>query len=872
MARLGSLKKMVRGCEHFLYDQEGTRYLDFLSQYGVISFGHNHPELVAALQECLAAQQPSMIQPFTAPATQELAEKLEQETPGNLCYTVFTNSGAESTEAAIKLARARTGRLTILSTLGGFHGKTLGALSATGNPAYQTPFGAPSPHFEYIPFGDPSALEAKLKSDGDNIAAFIVEPVQGEGGMIPAPPGYLAAVVELCRAAGVVTIFDEVQTGLGRTGALFAAGANGTVPDIMLLGKALGGGLMPIGACICGPDVWDHTFGRMHSSTFAGNQLACVVGSKVIDLLVRDKQKLVKTVAENGKYLLGRLTELAARHPDVIKDVRGSGLMAGIEFHRFDGNDSYTMGFISSNGLLTPLLSGFLLNTHKIVTASVFNDSHFVRLEPPFTVGHTEIDETIDAIDALCDSIENKDYCHILKYLTDVGELPRPAGCFMTAGPGRHVRPAQAREAKTGSFAFLVHYATDQDYLRIDPSFRNFTPGEFDRWQRWLADVGPGVIDHVEQIPSATGHGAEGWLIGVPMLPRQLLEMRPPEMLDVFGRVIQLAKAQGAGILGLGGFTSVVTRGGQRVVGQGIAVTTGNCLTSVMAVDGIRKAAEARELNLCDLHVAVVGATGAIGRLSALMLADKAARITLVGNGLHPDSERRCRAVAGDLYCHLLRCAAERGASSREQAGAMAPIAAMVVQAVIDLQGASQSSGGNGVGRWVRQHVAGDDTEDMVELTATLTRAFEAAGLEPPLRCSCDLDSSLKDADVVLVVTSSDQPLIHAGHLKHGAIVCDVARPSNVAAEVANQRSDVMVFEGGLVELPHPVQFGANLQLLPPGTSLGCLAEAALLAIEGDYSDHSIGQRLDLAEAQYLRKLAEKHGFRAASPQLSHKP
>ncbi len=173
MERLGSLKKMVRGCEHFLYDREGTRYLDFLSQYGVISFGHNHPELVAVLQECLAAQQPSMIQPFTAPATQELAEKLKRHTPGDLCYTVFTNSGAEATEAAIKLARARTGRLTILSTLGGFHGKTLGALSATGNPAYQTPFGAPSPHFEYIPFGDPSALEAKLKSDGDNIAGVV---------------------------------------------------------------------------------------------------------------------------------------------------------------------------------------------------------------------------------------------------------------------------------------------------------------------------------------------------------------------------------------------------------------------------------------------------------------------------------------------------------------------------------------------------------------------------------------------------------------------------------------------------------------------------------------------------------------------------
>ncbi len=866
LARFGSLKKMVRARGHFLYDEDGTRYLDFLSQYGVVSFGHNNPELVTVLQRCLAAHQPSMIQPFTAAATQELAEKLEQETPGDLCYTVFTNSGAEATEAGIKLARARTGRLTIISTIGGFHGKTLGALSATGNPAYQAPFGAPSPHFEYVPFGDASALEAKLKSDGDNIAAFIVEPVQGEAGMIPAPPGYLAAVVELCRAAGAMAIFDEVQTGLGRTGALFAGGADGIAPDIMLLGKALGGGLMPIGACICGPDVWDHTFGRMHSSTFAGNQLACAVGSGVIDLLLRDKQKLVKKVAESGKYLLGRLGDLAARHPDVIKEARGSGLMAGIEFHRFDGSDSYTMGFVSTNGLLTPLFSGYLLNTHRIVTAPVFNDTHFLRLEPPFTVGPTEIDETIDAIDALCDKIENKDYSRVLKYLTDVDEPHRPAGCFTSGGPGRHVRPAQARKAKTGSFAFLVHYPTEQDYLRTDPSFRNFTAPEMDGWQRWLADVGPGVIDHVDNIPSASARGAEGWLLGVPMLPRQLLEMRPPEMLDLFHHVINLAKVQGAGILGLGGFTSVVTRGGQRIVGQGIAITTGNCLTSVMAVDGIRAAAKIRGLDLANLHVAVVGATGAIGRLTALMLADAAGRITLVGNSLSPDVDRRCRAVAGDLYSHLLRQAAERGGASLEPAGPMAPAAAKAVEAVIGSQGASQSSPGEGLGRWIQQHAAGDDTEEMVKLTATMEQAFEAAALETPLRCSCDLDSSLKDADVVLVATSSDQPLIHASHLKQGAIVCDVARPSNVAPELADQRSDVLIFEGGLVELPHPVEFGTDLQALPPGIALGCLAETALLATEGDYSDHSIGQRLDLAEAEYLRKLAEKHGFRPAPP------
>ncbi len=235
LSRFDSLKNIVGGSGHYLFDASGVKYLDFLSQYGVNSFGHNNPQLVAAMQQALTDGQPSMIQPFTAPATQKLAEKLRDVTPGRLSCTVFTNSGAEAAEAAIKLTRIRTGKPVILSTLNGFHGKTLGALSATGNEVYQSPFGAPVANFEYVPFGDIDSLAEKLKTDGGRIAAFFVEPVQGEGGMKPAPEGYLSAAAELCRRAGVLLVLDEIQTGLGRTGRLFGANAAGIEPDVMLL-------------------------------------------------------------------------------------------------------------------------------------------------------------------------------------------------------------------------------------------------------------------------------------------------------------------------------------------------------------------------------------------------------------------------------------------------------------------------------------------------------------------------------------------------------------------------------------------------------------------------------------------------------------
>ena len=866
LAQCGLGTTFVRGEGHFLYDADGTAYLDFLSQYGVVSFGHNHPELLAALRACGESGQPAMVQPFLGEATRALAETLREVTPGELGCTVFTNSGTEAAEAAIKLARVRTGRPIILSTVGGFHGKTLGALSATGNPVYQVPFGAPAPGFDTVPFGDLEALAARLKRDGDHIAAFMVEPVQGEGGMVPAPDGYLAGVVELCRSHGALSVFDEVQTGLGRTGTLFAATGAGATPDVMLLGKALGGGLMPIGACICTPDAWDHTFGMLHSSTFAGNQIACTVASRAIELLLADDQTLIHHVAEMGDYLLERLTELKTRYPGAIKDVRGKGLMAGVEFQRFEGDRSFAMGFASRAGLMSILVSGYLLNTHRIVTAAVFNDAHFLRVEPPFTVGRDEIDQVVDAIETICQHIERHEYHELFRHLTDVPPVPRPEGLYVSAASdmrGQQAAPAAA--SSDGSFAFLGHYIDEEDYVRTDPSFADYSPEALSRWRHWVAQVGPGILDHVNSIGSMSGRTVEGWLLALPMLAQQLLEMRRDEMMALFRQTIEVAKRRGAKILGLGGFNSVITRGGQRVVGQGIAVTTGNCLSSVMAADGIAIAVTDRGLALSDLHVAVIGATGAIGRLSSLLLAAKVGRLTLVGNSMNPDAPQRCKIVAGDVYRRLL----ELLAADPSSVGPIQQDVTKAIRAALAREGAADTD--DGVSQWIRQHLPPDHPDRTVRLAAMIEEMFAAADRPAPIRHTCDLAGAVKDADVVLLATSSDQALLQPEHLKPNAIVCDVARPSNVSADLPRERPDVLVFEGGLVQMPKPVNFGRDFQVLPPGTTLGCLAETVLLALAGDYTDHSIGQRLDAVEAEYIGSLAETHGFKAASPELCRK-
>ena len=284
----GLARTFVRGEGAELFDESGRAYLDFVAGFGSLNLGHNHPEVAAAVASALGQQAPGFSPASVNPLAAALAEQLVAVTPRGLEMVFFTNSGAESVEAALKLARAATGRSGLLSCLGSFHGKTFGALSVTGNRTYQSPFGPLVPDCQAIPYGDAKALELALATRRH--AAFVVEPIQGEGGMITPPPGYLAEAHRLCRETGTLFIVDEVQTGLGRTGPMFAVERDGIEPDILALAKSLGGGLMPLGAMIARRDVWMKAYGSyqtfaLHSSTFSGGSLACAAGLATLRVL-----------------------------------------------------------------------------------------------------------------------------------------------------------------------------------------------------------------------------------------------------------------------------------------------------------------------------------------------------------------------------------------------------------------------------------------------------------------------------------------------------------------------------------------------------------------------------------------------------------
>ncbi|PZR56319.1 MAG: putrescine aminotransferase [Candidatus Meridianibacter frigidus] len=366
----------ARGCT--IVDHAGKEYLDFAGGYGVFTLGHSHPKVIAAVQdqmERMSLSGKTMFNIMLGRASKRLAELA----PGDLQISFFCNSGAEAVEGAIKLAKAATNRHKIVATHNAFHGKTLGALTVSGREYFRREYEPLLPNVEHVPYGTTDGLAGALT----DAAAFIVEPVQGEGGVIVPPAGYLRAVREICDASGALLIADEVQTGLGRCGLLFGCNRDGVVPDIMALAKGLSGGIVPVGAYIARLPVWNAAYAKaplMHTSTFGGNEVACAAALAAIDVLTEDG--LVENARERGKELLGGARAIAHSYPQVISEVRGLGLLVGVELT----SEGYG-GTIIPEMLKMGVTAAWTLNMQRVI-----------RLEPPLIVTAQEVERALNAL------------------------------------------------------------------------------------------------------------------------------------------------------------------------------------------------------------------------------------------------------------------------------------------------------------------------------------------------------------------------------------------------------------------------------------------------------------------------------------------
>jgi acetylornithine/N-succinyldiaminopimelate aminotransferase len=314
---------LVRGQGCRVWDVDGREYLDLTAGWGVTAIGHSHPEMV----EAIADQARTLIQTTNVVYTEpqlELAEMLARIAPPSIQKSFFTSSGTEAMEGALKLAHGATGRSSFVGTTNSFHGRTLGALSVLGQDKHRGRYSRIVREAAHVPFGDLAAAKQAL---GPDVAAFVVEPIQGEGGVVPAPPGYLEELVDLCHAAGALLILDEIQTGLGRTGRWLALEHSGIVPDILTLGKGLGGGV-PIASFMATEEVMATMQRGDHGGTYAGNLLTCRAAIAVLRVIERDG--LVARAARLGEQAIARLDELVATAPGTLERVRGAGLLIGL--------------------------------------------------------------------------------------------------------------------------------------------------------------------------------------------------------------------------------------------------------------------------------------------------------------------------------------------------------------------------------------------------------------------------------------------------------------------------------------------------------------------------------------------------------------
>ena len=366
----------AEGC--LLRDIFGREFIDCLGGFGIFALGHRHPKVINAVKaqmDRLALHSQWMMNPVAADAARRLAEI----TPGNLRKTFWCSSGTEAVEGALKLARLYTGKKKFVSTINSFHGKTFGSLSVTGRELFRGPF-LPLLDVSFVPYGDAQAIASAID---ENVAAVILEPIQGEGGVIVPPDGYLAAVREICSRRNVLLIFDEVQTGLGRTGKMFGCDHAAVVPDIMSLGKALSGGVVPCAAFHTTDEIFAafHPNPFYHTSTFGANPMATCAAAATIQTL--QEEKVVENCAAMGEHFKSGLEKLRQQFPQIIQDVRGRGLLIGVQIVDAKVGESLAQRMFDRNVLI----------------AYTLNKPEVIRIEPPLIITRELIDVVLERLE-----------------------------------------------------------------------------------------------------------------------------------------------------------------------------------------------------------------------------------------------------------------------------------------------------------------------------------------------------------------------------------------------------------------------------------------------------------------------------------------
>ncbi len=497
------------------------------------------------------------------------------------------------------------------------------------------------------------------------------------------------------------------------------------------------------------------------------------------------------------------------------------------------------LGVMAEQEILTPLFSSYLLNTENLRVAPTLNGASVIRIEPPLIISYEQIETALSRIERAVRMLAHRNTAaligHLVNYKDPDDEDPKPLVRKEIAKP--------SDDPNEGRFAFLVHPLDLKNYTEFDKSLQVLTDEQLeDISSRWNDMVEPFVVSSTT-IVSKTGQSAYGEFIVVPRTADQLVEMSSEQAQSEIIAAVELARSRGAKIVGLGAYTSVVTMGGRSLTGKvDVPITTGNSYTVVSCVESLILGAQKLGMDLNKVTAAVVGAGGAIGKASAVLLSESVSELILIGNPERPEkSEYRMLKVAAEILKYL---------------------------SDLNKKGVTFSPGaiGHYVGKLIDLPTQDDSLTAWIELVKDLHDKKDF-----PIKITVDLNKWLPKADLVLAATSNTKAMITSSNLKWGALVCDVSRPANVADEVLDNRKDVLVIDGGVIETPNKADLGWDFGF-DKGLAYACMSETMMLGLEQRYENTSIGADLNLDYLNEMRELAQKHGFILAGFRSFNRP
>jgi acetylornithine/succinyldiaminopimelate/putrescine aminotransferase/predicted amino acid dehydrogenase len=643
---LGLDAHYIRAEGDILYQKQGASeraVLDLVGGYGANLLGHFHEQLVAVAMQYFQAKPPVLAQGAISPGLEALNNKLREQF-GAYC-AILTNTGAETVEAAIKHASLENGKTRCWALHNAYHGKSLGTLPFAQ--AHNEPFQRKSLPIDFLDPNQPDTWE-QAYAHIDEVSFCIVEPIQGEAGVVPLPEQFVDWLNSVTGQHGIPIIVDEVQTGLGRTGSLLAADQIGLRKDYICLSKALGGGIAKIGALLVKEERFVPEFAMLNTSTFSDDGWSVAIANAVLDII--SEQDLAVQCAKKGAYWKKELMAVQAAFPEVLKSVRGSGLMLGIEFHAPGRSASNLLRNLAGTAYLGYVIASYLLERHQIRVMPTLSNPNTIRVQPSAYVSKAHLSRFLRGLRSVCERIERADAGGLIGHLAH--RKAAAAKDYSHQNTFKHQPPAGKKKV-----AFLGHFITARDLSLWDASFADWSAHELEHLlDRTAKLLDPVVFDEVN-VHSVNGDTTHLSFIGL-FLDSRLIESayrtRDYEwIVDKIRHAASLAEAAGCQVLGLGGYTSILTKNGKRLERPGLTVTTGNSLTVGFGWEAIARAAWIQEVQLREAAVAVVGAGGNIANTYATLLAGEVKRLVLVPRLLQNPKVARLRQTLSLQYPEL---------------------------------------------------------------------------------------------------------------------------------------------------------------------------------------------------------------------------